>query len=611
MNIFEKELIEVKQFVREMVQLIWFNIWPIIIFIVFYSIFNVLGVKAVLNLWLTIATSVIGYGYIGPDNILSVMTSPIFLALTLVALICFSFFAMFEIGALTHAYSLSRIGKKTSLYGMVAAGIVACEKCIRPRNWLIILFLIFILPLTQFITLTSATYCIKVPEFVVDFLIANDLYRVLYVAACLIFLIIELACIFSFNFYTLSDRTFNQSCIESKKLMKKNYIKVILAIFCTSFIFFVIVVSFSAVISEIAVKFSSDTGIVTNKKLIADFQNICKGFLYGTILPVVNIAAITTLFYQILEERSELNKISSKGLNDEKFSIKRIVWLVLILVFLGGAMVYLNRDVIDIPIDERVIPEVVAHRGDSVNAPENTMPAFKLAAMENNTYIEFDVHETKDGVIIVSHDDDLERVTGKNLFVHDLTYAEIQELDTGKWFSQEYEGTKFSTLDEALKFLKDYDMTIQVEIKPTGYDDHLEEKVVQIIRDNNLVDRCMITCLKLPPLLKIEEFAPDIYTVYSMFVCWGNVSKIPVDAYTIEESNPYDIMVKDIHDAGKKCFVWTANTEDRVQYFIDTNVDGILTDNPVMMRNAIINCDFKMGIFRLIRNYIDIMINGL
>lgn len=180
------------------------------------------------------------------------------------------------------------------------------------------------------------------------------------------------------------------------------------------------------------------------------------------------------------------------------------------------------------------------------------MPAFELALQEEPQWVELDVRQTKDGVIVVSHDDDLSRVARQKLYVHELTYSELLTYDVGSWFREEFSDVRLSTLDEVLKLCKD-NIPLQIEIKPSGYDVDLEEHVLQVVYENDMQDQVMITCLKPGPLKRIKELAPTIPTAYSMFFAWGHIEDMEFsDYFTIEEGNVTKTLVDNVHKAGRK-----------------------------------------------------------
>ena len=101
--------------------------------------------------------------------------------------------------------------------------------------------------------------------------------------------------------------------------------------------------------------------------------------------------------------------------------------------------------------DSGVVTRACAHRGDSKNAPENSVPAFVSAVMKGAHQIEFDPHLSKDGRLAVIHDNTVDRTTDGTGRVADLTFAEIRALDAGAWFGPEFEGARIPTFREALE----------------------------------------------------------------------------------------------------------------------------------------------------------------
>ncbi len=110
----------------------------------------------------------------------------------------------------------------------------------------------------------------------------------------------------------------------------------------------------------------------------------------------------------------------------------------------------------------------------------------------------------------------------------------------------------------------------------------------------------------------MKELDKTMTTTYSMFIASDNIYDIEdIDYFTIEMNNVNPALIYNIHKQGKKCFAWTVNTEDFVQDLVDSNIDGILTDDPIMMYNALDTVDYDGGIKKLIRFYLRILFKGL
>jgi glycerophosphoryl diester phosphodiesterase len=111
-------------------------------------------------------------------------------------------------------------------------------------------------------------------------------------------------------------------------------------------------------------------------------------------------------------------------------------------------------------------PPVIAHRGSRSGAPENTLAAFRLAYREGARWIETDVKLTQDGVPVLFHDDTLDRTTNGKGPVSNISWADLQNLDAGSWFGSEFKNERVPSLAEALRFLLDHGMRVNLEIKP-------------------------------------------------------------------------------------------------------------------------------------------------
>lgn len=605
--------VKIPRFFFELWDMLKTNLGICVVFVLLYAVVNAIVTPTIIHLLINLALTLNGVTYLGPDNLSRVALSPWTFLLAIPALITIIFPPIFEVSGLLHAFSMGKVGRKTSVGGIISAGLHACRRSFKPQNWLIILFFAVILPLTGVLSFSSGTLSVSIPEFIRDFIFANSVYSKLYALLYAVMLIIEIVYIFMLNFYILEEADFTAACRGSRKLIKGRYMLTVWWMLFTFFVFFVFSVCLSSLLAEFLIRISNifvgTNGSITNSTRIINAANIFRNIFVGIFAPVINIAAVNVLFYEYIEETSSLVKVSKRAFTDLHLSRVQVAVCAAVVAVFIGLNIYTSGFGF-MRLEDTPKPQIVAHRGDSVRAPENTIPAFKMAILENPDWVEFDVHETADGVIVVSHDDDLTRVSGKNLFVHELTYEDTRTLDVGSWFSSEYSYVRLATLDETLKLFKDQDILLQIEIKPSEFDFELEEKVLQIIDDNDMRDRCVITSLNLDTLLRIEELDPDTVTVYSMFVAWENIEDIPVDLYTIEESNVNPGIVRSIHEAGKKIFAWTANTEDTVQYLADCGVDGILTDDPIMMKNALERIQTNDGILRQLRMCIQSLIKG-
>ena len=227
-------------------------------------------------------------------------------------------------------------------------------------------------------------------------------------------------------------------------------------------------------------------------------------------------------------------------------------------------------------------PRVIAHRGNSSAAPENTLSAIRSAVEVGADWIEFDVRPTADGTLVLLHDKTLKRCSGANLEITALTAEELAKHEAGAFFAPEFKGEPIPTLAQALEACGDCLPLIE---RKAG----TPESYLRVIRDLGLVDRVIVQSFdweflaglrKLEPNLRLgmlgdkklsEDKLRTILQFQPDWVGWDH-------RHTTEER------VRQLQDAGIRVAVWTVNDIERAATFADWGVDGIITDIPEFVR---------------------------
>ncbi|MBW1880271.1 MAG: glycerophosphodiester phosphodiesterase [Deltaproteobacteria bacterium] len=256
-----------------------------------------------------------------------------------------------------------------------------------------------------------------------------------------------------------------------------------------------------------------------------------------------------------------------------------------------AALLVLVADADAEPLPEA--PTVIAHRGASAYAPENTMAAFEEAA-QFGVGFELDVTLCNTGEVVVIHDDTVDRTTEGSGTVADLTLAEIKGLDAGSYFDPEFTGESIPTLDEVLATYGGR-VPIDIEIKSTTPREPLADAVVAAIERAGLVEEVFVTSFDPYMLERVKEQNPDIYrgqltgTFKDADLCfieklflrnmWLNGKSEP-DAIAVERVRAKKRFVKRQHRKGREVLVWTVNTPTEMERLLDLGVDGIITDYP-------------------------------
>ncbi|WP_088009050.1 glycerophosphodiester phosphodiesterase [Indiicoccus explosivorum] len=207
---------------------------------------------------------------------------------------------------------------------------------------------------------------------------------------------------------------------------------------------------------------------------------------------------------------------------------------------------------------------LIAHRGWSGIAPENTLSAIRLALEEPKIKaIEIDINMTKDGIPVVFHDKDVDRTTNGTGAVKDLTLAELKTLDAGSWFGPEFAGERVPTLEEVLALVQG-EKHLYIELKQLG-DLYwgLELKTIELIKKFGLEDRCSLisfdhrslqTCMKIAP-----EIRRTLVMVGSPLLLTEQVNEIGAAAVSMKSDYVDQLMVDSLVRNGTEIIVWTVD----------------------------------------------------
>ncbi|TKJ91447.1 hypothetical protein PaeCFBP13512_08880 [Paenibacillus sp. CFBP13512] len=226
-----------------------------------------------------------------------------------------------------------------------------------------------------------------------------------------------------------------------------------------------------------------------------------------------------------------------------------------------------------------------AHRGASGYCPENTMAAFEKSWKLGATGIETDVQMTKDGQLVLIHDESLKRTTGYEGQIKDLTYDEIKTLDAGSWYSEEFANEHVPLLSELLSWIAPTEMMLNIEIK-NNIEPYIgiEEKLVRMIQEYNLTDRVIISSFNHYTLQTCYQLAPEIQTgilyMENLVNPWDYVKTFGASALHAHYSAVTSDGVAQAEQAGVIYNVWTINDPIVMRELIDMQVGGIITDYP-------------------------------
>jgi glycerophosphoryl diester phosphodiesterase len=231
---------------------------------------------------------------------------------------------------------------------------------------------------------------------------------------------------------------------------------------------------------------------------------------------------------------------------------------------------------------------IAGHRGDQEGAPENTLPAFELAIASHAEFIETDLQLTSDGVPVLMHDWTVDRTTNGSGPVWAHTWDELSRLDAGRWYADEFAGTRVPALSQLLALVRPSTKRVLLELKGSWNADQLSG-VADDIGRLGLDDRVIVASFDIMSLTALAEVAPDIDRLVISRTIVGDPAILAatcgavalVTSAGFARDNP-DAVTR-IHEAGLGVLLYTLNDEQMWADAISLGVDGIITDRPARL----------------------------
>ncbi|RAP75180.1 glycerophosphodiester phosphodiesterase [Paenibacillus montanisoli] len=227
---------------------------------------------------------------------------------------------------------------------------------------------------------------------------------------------------------------------------------------------------------------------------------------------------------------------------------------------------------------------IVAHRGWSGAAPENTMAAFALALKEPGIhFIELDVHLSKDGVPVVIHDHTLDRTTNGTGPVESYTYEQLRELDAGSWFGPAFEGQKIPSLEEVFELTKGR-CKLAVELKTMGGNyEGIERKVLALIEQREMKDQVVLSSFDHDSMKRAHEIDPSVMTGLILFgkptLIWEQLTYTGASSISIHHEFVTDELMKEMYARGIDIGVWTVDEPEKLARIAAQYPDMRITTN--------------------------------
>lgn len=583
-------------FLKNTYRLLSYNFLVLLRFEIIFKLLSTICFIPLVTNGFKLTMKLTGYAYLTIENIKGYIFNPITILVFLFAVIFLTVITIFDISTIILIFDASYHKKKITLKEAVKLSFNKCKRLFKFKNILVSFMLLFLIPILDVGIRTNVISTIHIPEFIKDYIANSYILSIIILLIYFVLAVLLKRWIFSIHYMILEDVDFKEARKKSSNLAKGNKFKDIVRIIVVELIITIIYLFVLFVGAFLIGLFKHALiNFEVLQSIVITLTVLCMSviFLYfSTLSNTIMYAVLTSCFYIHKNQKQEkILEIEYSNSTKNMHLIRRIfLLLILIALVIGGSFIsnkYVKGEIdFNVKFDRKI--EVTAHRGESTNHPENTMAAFKGAVEVGADWIELDVQQTKDKQIVVSHDSNLSRVTGVNKDIIDMTYNEISKLDAGSFFSEKYKGEKIPLLEDVIKFAKDNNIKLNIELKPTGKEVDFEKQVVELIEKYDFKDRCVITSLTYKVLENTKKINPSIQTLYVMTIAVGDITQLKyADSFSVEATNANSELLDKVHKEGKKLFIWTVNTEENINNMIDLGVDNIITDNCSLCKELI------------------------
>ncbi len=544
-----------------------------------------------------IITKVSGYSYLTLENVFSFLLHPLTIIFLFLLFLLLTFYTLIDISTIIIILDSSYQERKISIKN---AFLMACQKSMKvfkKQNIGLPFLIIFLIPFLNIGLSSGFISTIKIPEFILEFIINNKLLAVIYIIVMVALTIMLFRWLYVLNYFVIEDLNFKEARKKSNNLSHKNKLKDFCRIIIGQIIILIIYMFFifiNILIIMGLAKIFAHFKILESLTISIIWLLIAISLIVLVLLATpINYALITVLFFKHKEKQKEkVVHLKVKDMNAKHINKKiNILKGTLVILIISSATLFtynILKGKYDLKIEYVHTMDVTAHRGLSVEYPENTMLAFIGAKEVNADWIELDVQQTLDNVLVVMHDSNLKRTTGVDKNTWETTYEEIKDLDAGSFLSESFKDARIPTLEEVIIYAKENNMKLNIELKPTGKEKLFEKNVLNLITKYDFVSNCVVTSQVYEVLENVKKINKDVKTVYVMSLAYGDITSLQdADSFSIEASSINKSLVKKIHNAGKEVYGWTVNNKDSINKMIEYNVDNIITDNVILAKKTI------------------------
>lgn len=548
-----------------------------------------------------------GISYLTNEYIQRVITHPIVIIAIFIAICVFVFYCTYEMTYLSVCFETKRTSCNASIVDIFYNSYKVFRRVFKPKHIGLSIFYFISIMASNVTVLFNILYSETNTNLIKMYVLRNHWY--IKTAVILVFVImfaVVIPGIYAMNICMMEGLGFREAYKKSARMVKKHPVGTISALVVYNlFILAIIGITYVLIsvflVAGVKLLNMAYLGNAIFLSALRTERFIIKCILVCVAIPL-SFSAITHMYYRY----TDIDDITFEFIDIQEGPARRrrIAYAVIMAAALVADACYLLISFNNNPFENVAIfheTKVMAHRGASTEAPENTMAAFQKAIDDMADYIELDVQLTNNGEVIVMHDSNAYRTTGVDANIVNMTYKEVKTLDAGSWFSDEYVGENVPSLKEVLE-LTQGKIKLNIELKPADNGTALAKNTVRLIEKYNMVNDCVITSFSESALKAVKTYNQEIKVGYILSAAYGDFYDMKnVDFFSVNAAFLSKRTIDAIHNSGKRVYAWTVNNKESIKNLTNKGVDGIITDNPVLARETIYSRDTSETIINMIR----------
>ena len=506
------------------------------------------------------------------DNteLLRFVFSPLGIILLIISLMVIFFYFLVELSGLillTSSYQKERL--EPSFITILKESIKLIPKFLNKSIIVISFYFLLLIPITSSVLGFNLFKKFNIPNFIFREIIKNPIYLIIYSLIVIIFYYLFIKAIFTFHYILIKKEKSSTAIKKSFNLINDNFkdffdtfilrILKYLVIFLMIFFLSIFIINFTKNISKELFTYS----II--------FLLVIKNIILTTIILIfipLEIKFLTDKFYEYtkINKRLVVKEKNKYNIIDKIFSFKRpVIFTFISMLILLNVLFIFVPNFFNNSFKTKLI---IGHRGGE--GVENSLGAIKNSIDKRIDYVEIDIQRTKDNYYIVNHDKTFKRVAGINKSASDMTLKEIKKISLR---GEE----KIPEINEVLKLSKNK-INLFIELKGKTADKKMVDDIVKLVKKEKMEKQVVFISMRYSVIDYLKTKYKDLKTGFIYFLFLGDMSKIKADYMLFSEDFVTENHIEQIHRHNKKAIVWTVNSPDSMKKYLDSAVDGIITD---------------------------------